>query len=73
MPTIFLTFAGNRAHFLKIKRFWKREERVMWHIFVSKLSFAPDAVIGVGLIGIYFVWIVCMALCRIKQGDHLHH
>ena len=45
----------------------------MWHIFVSKLSFAPDAVIGVGLIGIYFVWIVGMALCRIKQGDHMHH
>lgn len=45
----------------------------MSHIFLSKLSFAPDAVIGVGLIGIYFVWVLCMALCRIKQGDHMHH
>ncbi|MDR2489198.1 MAG: hypothetical protein LBD42_06890 [Desulfovibrio sp.] len=45
----------------------------MWHIFASRLSFAPDAVIGVGLIGIYFAWIVYMALGRIRQGEHLHH
>ncbi len=45
----------------------------MSHIFLSKLSFAPDAVIGVALIGIYFVWIVYKGLCRIKQGDHMHH
>lgn len=45
----------------------------MWHIFASRLSFSPDAVIGVGLIGVYFVWIVSKALSRIKQGDHMHH
>ena len=45
----------------------------MWNIFVSKLSFAPDAVIGVSLIGIYFAWILYMACYRIKKGDHLHH
>ena len=45
----------------------------MWNIFVSKLSMSPDAVIGVGLIGIYFVWIVCTALYRIRRGEHLHH
>lgn len=45
----------------------------MWNIFVHKLSFSPDAVIGVSLIGIYFVFIVGMAVIRIKRGEHLHH
>ena len=45
----------------------------MWNVFVSKLSFAPDAVIGIGLIGVYFAWIVYMGIYRIRQGDHLHH
>lgn len=45
----------------------------MWHIFVSKLSFAPDAVIGVGLIGIYFAVILATAFRRICAGDHMHH
>lgn len=45
----------------------------MWNIFVHRLSFSPDAVIGVGLIGIYFVWMVGMALMRIRRGEHLHH
>lgn len=45
----------------------------MWNIFVSKLSFAPEAVVGVGLIGIYFVYIVGTALLRIKNADHMDH
>ena len=45
----------------------------MWNIFVHKLNFSPDAVIGVSLIGIYFVIIVGAALMRIKRGEHLHH
>lgn len=45
----------------------------MWNIFVSKLSSSPDAIVGVGLIGIYFAWIICMAAYRIKRGEHMHH
>jgi hypothetical protein len=45
----------------------------MWELFVSRLSFSPDAVVGVSLIGIYFVWMISMALMRIKKGDHMHH
>ncbi len=45
----------------------------MWSLFVSKLSFAPDAVVGVSLIGIYFVWIMYMALKRISRAEHMHH
>ncbi len=45
----------------------------MWTVFTHRLSFSPDAVIGVGLIGIYFVFILCMALMRIRKGEHLHH
>ena len=45
----------------------------MWNLFVSKLSFAPDAVVGVSLIGVYFVWMLYMAFARIKRGEHMHH
>ena len=50
-----------------------QEDTVMWHVFVSKVSLAPDAVVGVSLIGIYFVWMLCMACKRVRQGDHMHH
>ncbi len=45
----------------------------MWNIFVQHVSLAPDAVVGVSLIGIYFVWMLNMAIKRIIQGDHMHH
>lgn len=45
----------------------------MWNYFVSQLSFSPDAVIGVGLIVVYFCWMIYMACFRIKQADHMHH
>jgi hypothetical protein len=45
----------------------------MWEVFVSRLSFHPDAVVGVSLIGIYFLWIIKMAVTRIFNGDHLSH
>ena len=45
----------------------------MWHTFVSHLSFAPSAVVGVGLILVYFIWMMYMAGMRIKKGDHMHH
>lgn len=46
---------------------------MQWHIFVANLSHSADAWVGVGLIGVYFVWMVSMAFMRIKKGDHLHH
>ena len=45
----------------------------MWDIFVHRLNFSPDAVVGVSLIGIYFVVIVWAAAMRIKRGEHMHH
>lgn len=45
----------------------------MGHIFVSHLSTSPDAIVGVGLIFVYFVWMVGMAFMRISKGDHMHH
>ena len=45
----------------------------MWDIFVSKLSTSPDAILGVGLICVYFVWMVSMAIMRVCKGDHVHH
>ncbi len=45
----------------------------MWELFVSKLSFAAEPVIGVSLIGIYFVWMMVMATKRVAQGDHMKH
>ncbi len=45
----------------------------MWDIFVSRLSFAPDAVVGVGLIVVYFIWMIGMAVMRIHKGEHMHH
>jgi hypothetical protein len=45
----------------------------MWHIFVKNLSSSPDAIVGVSLIGIYFVWMVSMALMRCYRGEHVHH
>ncbi len=45
----------------------------MWSLFVSKLSFSPDAVVGVSLIGIYFAFIVTSAIRRIRAGEHMHH
>lgn len=44
----------------------------MWEIFVERLSFAPEAVVGVGLIVVYFIWMVGMACKRICSGDHMH-
>lgn len=44
-----------------------------WHVFVANLSHSADAWVGVGLIFVYFVWMVSMAFMRIKKGDHLHH
>jgi hypothetical protein len=46
---------------------------VMSHIFTANLSHSSDAWIGVGLIGVYFVWMLYMALMRISKGEHLHH
>ena len=45
----------------------------MWNIFVQHVSLAPDAVVGVSLIGIYFAWILGMAFMRIRKADHMHH
>ncbi len=45
----------------------------MWTIFVDRLNLAPEAVAGVALIGIYFVYILGMSYMRIKRGDHMHH
>lgn len=44
-----------------------------WHIFVENLSHSADAWVGFGLIVVYFIWMLYMALMRINQGDHLHH
>jgi hypothetical protein len=48
-------------------------EFAMWHIFVKNLSTAPDAVVGIGLIAVYFLWMMGMALVRIKRGEHMEH
>lgn len=45
----------------------------MSHIFLSKLSHSADAWVGVGLIGVYFVWMLSMAMLRIGKGEHMHH
>lgn len=45
----------------------------MWDIFVSNLSHSLDAWVGVGLIGVYFVWMLYMSFMRIGKGDHMHH
>jgi len=45
----------------------------MSHIFFASLSSSADAWIGVGLIGVYFVWMLSMAVMRIWKGDHMHH
>lgn len=45
----------------------------MWNLFVSSLSTSADAWVGVGLIGVYFVWMMSMALMRICKGDHMRH
>ncbi|MDR2801446.1 MAG: hypothetical protein LBB52_09350 [Desulfovibrio sp.] len=45
----------------------------MSHIFFANLSHSADAWIGVGLIVVYFVWMCCMSVMRIRKGDHLHH
>jgi hypothetical protein len=45
----------------------------MWHIFVKNLSTAPDAIVGIGLIVVYFLWMMSMALLRIKRGEHMEH
>ena len=45
----------------------------MSHIFFANLSYSADAWIGVGLIGVYFVWMISMAVMRIWKGDHMHH
>ena len=45
----------------------------MWHIFVKNLYSSPDAIVGVGLIGVYFIWIMGMALLRIRRGEHMRH
>lgn len=54
-------------------RYFFKEDIHMWHYFAERVSLAPDAVVGVGLIGIYFVWILGMAFMRIRNGDHMHH
>lgn len=45
----------------------------MSHVFLANLSTSADAWVGVGLIGVYFVWMLCMAMTRIAKGDHMHH
>ena len=45
----------------------------MSHIFFAKLSSSPDAWVGIGLIVVYFIWMVSMAVLRIRKGDHMHH
>lgn len=45
----------------------------MWNYFVHHLSFSPDALIGVGLILVYFVWMISMAVMRVRGGEHMHH
>jgi|GEM_PF-1911922 len=43
------------------------------HIFVANLSHSADAWVGFGLICVYFVWMLGMAVMRIRKGDHMHH
>jgi hypothetical protein len=45
----------------------------MSHIFTAHLSHSADAWVGVGLIGVYFVWMLYMALSRIAKGEHMSH
>lgn len=45
----------------------------MSHNFFANLSHSADAWVGVGLIAVYFVWMLGMAVLRIKKGDHMHH
>jgi hypothetical protein len=45
----------------------------MSHIFIANLSSSADAWVGVGLLAVYFVWMVSMAVMRIRKGDHMHH
>ena len=42
----------------------------LWH---NMMHSTPQGVVGVGLIGIYFVVIVSTAFYRIKKGEHLDH
>ncbi|MDL2207582.1 hypothetical protein LJB82_02585 [Desulfovibrio sp. OttesenSCG-928-M16] len=45
----------------------------MWHVFTSHLSHSADAWVGVGLIFVYFAWMLYMAMMRICKADHMHH
>ena len=45
----------------------------MWNVFVSNLSSSPDSWVGVGLIGVYFVWMLYMAAMRIGKAEHMRH
>ena len=45
----------------------------MSHIFFANLSSSADAWVGVGLIGVYFVWMLGMAVMRILKAEHMHH
>ena len=67
-----LTFTRDRAHCKKSKM-QQQEDSRMSHIFIANLSHSADAWVGVGLIGVYFVWMLYMAMMRVKKGDHLHH
>jgi hypothetical protein len=45
----------------------------MGHIFVKNLSSSPDAIVGIGLIVVYFIWMMGMAVMRIRRGEHMGH
>ena len=45
----------------------------MFNMLMRNISTEPDALVGVGLIVVYFIWMMSMSLMRIKRGDHMHH
>lgn len=42
-------------------------------LWSNMMHSTPQGFVGVGLIGVYFVVIVSVALYRVKKGDHLDH
>jgi hypothetical protein len=46
---------------------------MIMELVTNAMHSTPQGFLGVTLIGVYFVVIVCTAIYRIRQGDHLQH
>ena len=46
---------------------------VLSELITNMLHSSARSYIGVGFIACYFIWVVSMAMMRIKKGEHLDH